>query len=116
MIVVVTGGRDFPEGPVELALDEVHDEAPITLLRHGACPTGADSHADRWARRNSVPVQRFPAEWGEHGRAAGPIRNRQMMREEPFADLVIAAPGGAGTRSAMREAAAVGLPIRVVVK
>ena len=39
---------------------------------------GVDSLAEAWARRNRVPVTVVPADWARHGRAAGPIRNRQM--------------------------------------
>jgi hypothetical protein len=35
-----------------------------------------------------------PAAWREHGRAAGPIRNRQML--ERSLDLALALPLGAG--------------------
>ena len=36
-----------------------------------------------------LPIKRFPANWNEYGRAAGPIRNRQML-DEGKADAVVA--------------------------
>lgn len=39
---------------------------------------GADLHGEDWARRRGITVTRFPADWQTYGRAAGPIRNRQM--------------------------------------
>jgi len=39
-------------------------------------------------------LQQFPANWNEHGRAAGPIRNQEMAGA---GDILFAFPGGAGT-------------------
>jgi hypothetical protein len=58
----------------------------------------------------------MPAEWRRHGRAAGPIRNRELL-EQAIARavahtspgsiasvLVVAFPGGAGTASLVQQA------------
>lgn len=63
------------------------------VLMEGQCPFGgADKHAAEWAiSRRKIGVQHlpFPADWKRYKRAAGPIRNRQMINEgKP--DLVIA--------------------------
>lgn len=42
---------------------------------------GADKLAGKVAARMGFPVRRFPANWYEHGPAAGPMRNRRMARE-----------------------------------
>src|SRR5206468_1198725 len=42
---------------------------------------GADSLARLCAEARSMRVLRFPADWKRYGRAAGPIRNRQMLDE-----------------------------------
>jgi hypothetical protein len=48
-----------------------------------------DQHGRNAARILGVEVLPFPAQWKKFGRAAGPIRNRQMLVEgKP--DLVIA--------------------------
>jgi hypothetical protein len=50
---------------------------------------GADSLAREAAEYFGVPVLKFPANWEQYGRAAGPIRNTQMLKEgKP--DLVVA--------------------------
>jgi len=55
---------------------------------HGAC-RGADAIAGKVARELGFAVEEYPADWDKYGRAAGPIRNRQMIKEgNP--DLVIA--------------------------
>jgi predicted polyphosphate/ATP-dependent NAD kinase len=81
----------------------------INILVHGAC-SGADTLADRWAKRNEVTVVQYAADWAVHGRAAGPIRNRDMAR--CGADLCIAFAGGKGTANMIAEATAAGIPVR----
>lgn len=49
---------------------------------------GADSLARNAAKDVGLTVERYPADWERYGRAAGPIRNKQMLDAEP--DLVIA--------------------------
>lgn len=57
---------------------------------------GADTAAIDWAVTRWVPFNSMPANWTEHGKAAGPIRNEAMLFEyQPR--LVVAFPGGSGT-------------------
>lgn len=39
---------------------------------------GVDQLGDAWARRNGVPVRRFPADWERYGKRAGFLRNEEM--------------------------------------
>jgi len=58
-------------------------------------------------------VIEFKADWGQFGTYGGPIRNSRMIHEgKP--DLVIAFPGGSGTGNMVKQAEAVGLPVRRV--
>ncbi|WP_255015707.1 SLOG family protein [Cyanobium sp. BA20m-p-22] len=84
-------------------------------LLHGGA-RGADRAIGRAAFQLGWPVEVLPADWRRHGRAAGPIRNRELLelaisRAEalssaavPVSVLVVAFPGGAGTASLVREA------------
>ena len=42
---------------------------------------GADTFAREIAEELSIPVLKFPAQWEKFGKAAGPIRNKQMLDE-----------------------------------
>jgi hypothetical protein len=53
--------------------------APITIIEGEA--RGADSIAREEALALGYEVLRFPANWRQHGKAAGMIRNRQMLVE-----------------------------------
>ena len=105
MKVLVCGGRDFNDAEaVHKALAAAH---PSIIIHGGA--SGADALADAWARKRGIPVVVFRAEWGKHGRAAGPIRNRRMAEQQP--DLVLAFPGGRGTANMIALATEKGLTV-----
>lgn len=64
---------------------------------------------------NMIGVERYHANWDKHGRAAGPIRNAQMLKEgRP--DLVIAflAPNSSGTANMIAQAEKAGVPVKVI--
>lgn len=122
MRVLICGGRDYADRDavfreLDALTGDVSDEHPLGTISltiiHGDCPTGADRWADEWAIVNWSDFDRFPADWKQHGRAAGPIRNTRMIAEgKP--DLVLAFPGGRGTADLVRKAEATGIPVRRV--
>lgn len=55
----------------------------IEVLIEGECD-GADKLSAAVAKELGLPdykIRRFPAKWGLYGRAAGPLRNAQMIKE-----------------------------------
>lgn len=116
MKMLVCGGRTFglpdefdpdkdPVGERMFCFDLLDDIAAVykpELLIHGDAP-GADRLAAAWARLRRLSTRAIRARWSSEGRAAGPIRNRRMF-ELTQPDLVVALPGGPGTRD-MREIA-----------
>lgn len=40
--------------------------------------TGVDSSGENFAKIYDIPIKKFEANWNIHGKAAGPIRNKQM--------------------------------------
>lgn len=103
MRVLVCGGRDYQNlNELFYHMDFVHAVSPISLIIHGKAQ-GADTLAGRWATSRSIPIKEFPADWSNLDKAAGPIRNAQMIREgKP--ELVIAFKGGPGTADMIRKA------------
>ena len=111
MRVLVCGGRHFSDVEfVHSVLNNLHKKNIITTLIEGDA-RGADRIAGYWARKNRVTNEKFPADWKKYGNAAGPIRNSQML-EEGKPDLVVAFPGGRGTRNMIERAKSV--DVRVV--
>lgn len=87
--VLVCGNRDYDERErIWNTLAAVHGMYNIDVLIEGEA-RGADSHARDWARENDVWVAPFPADWKTYGKAAGPVRNKQML-DEGKPDIVYA--------------------------
>lgn len=106
MKVIVTGGRDYNE---RKAVFEILSEINPTLVIEGGA-SGADALAREWCALNKVPNKTYRANWNSHGRAAGPMRNEVMVRENKDAVLV-AFPGGRGTEDCVARAKREGLKI-----
>jgi YspA, cpYpsA-related SLOG family len=115
--ILVTGSRDWDDEALlgyqlGVAAFEGLRAAREIVIVHGACPTGADEIADRIARFHGHAVEAHPADWERAGRAAGPIRNREMVTAG--ADVCLAfvkdcSPGAAGCADMAERA---GIPVR----
>lgn len=57
---------------------EAADFSPDAVVSGTA--SGVDTAGETWATERHLPVAQFPADWDQHGRAAGPIRNKAMAR------------------------------------
>jgi hypothetical protein len=44
---------------------------------------GADQQSAIAAELCGMKIERYPAKWSEYGRAAGPIRNKEMLNAKP---------------------------------
>lgn len=97
MKTIIAGGRHYI-----LSIEDYKllDSLPITEVISGTAP-GADQGGEVWAESKHIKITKFPADWNTHGRAAGPIRNKQMAE---YADAVVLFPGGRGTKSMLKEA------------
>lgn len=125
--VIVTGSREWESvEAVGLALYEVWAREVLRnigwrlVVVHGACPTGADQFASKWARHAghvylSVTEEPHPAKWEEYGRKAGFIRNAEMV--DAGAELCLAfywpEAGNHGTHDTVMRAKAWGIPVKV---
>lgn len=69
-----------------------------------------DLMGEEWAERNDKPVTFFPADWGNLGRSAGPIRNSKMA--EYGEGLILLWTGkGTGSTDIRKKCLRRGLPI-----
>ena len=97
-IVLVCGGRHYKNKTFLFrVMDIIHKQTPITKIVSGAA-RGADSLAVEWAIENNIEYVEYPADWEGHGKAAGHIRNQQMVDSEN-PDIVVAFTGGRGTQN-----------------
>ncbi len=109
--LVVCGGRAFPHWSAmwRVFADIEREHGPIAAIIQGGA-RGADEHARTWAKDRGIPVDTYPANWQQHGPAAGPIRNTRMLADSR-PDAVLAFPGGPGTADCIRQAEAAGLTV-----
>lgn len=123
MKVLVCGGRTYEdERLLNHTLDTLHAVLGISVIIHGDAGkfydypdhiisdeagfwVGADKLAGQWARRNGVTERFYKPDWNKYGRKAGPMRN-QLMLDESVPDLVLAFPGGRGTKDMVKRARA----------
>jgi hypothetical protein len=130
-VIVAGGGRDlvWPHQRVAAELLARSSGRLVHLLLHGGA-RGADAAIARAAQQLGWSALALPAEWRRHGRAAGPIRNRELLEQAlaravahsspgcQVSVLVLAFPGGAGTASLVQQArcmaASSPVPISVV--
>ncbi len=111
--VLVCGGRSFECARSVLgALNDIYREEGVAAVIEGGAK-GADCDAGLWADALDIEHLRFSAQWDKHGKAAGPIRNRQML-DEGKPDLVLAFPGGKGTANMVKLAREAGLEVREI--
>lgn len=75
---------------------------------------GVDALVSVYCRNYIEDVRMFPADWQTHGKAAGPIRNEEMVKQ---ADIVIALWDGEsrGTRDAINRALSHGKELHVFI-
>ena len=117
LVIAAGGGRDlaWPQQRIAAELLARSSGRLVHLLLHGGA-RGADAAIGRAAQQLGWSALVMQAQWERHGRAAGPIRNRELLdqavaravaRSSPgclTSVLVVAFPGGAGTASLVREA------------
>lgn len=116
LIVVAAGGRDLDWSPTQVAVElkACTRGQLVQLLLHGGA-RGADWAIDTAAHRLGWAVDILRPDWLRYGRAAGPVRNGQMLRRAlqearahslmaPTGVLVIAFPGQRGTASLVEQA------------
>jgi predicted Rossmann fold nucleotide-binding protein DprA/Smf involved in DNA uptake len=89
MKVIIAGSRDINDYNIVLS---AFSSCPfeITEIVSG-CAKGVDTLGEQVADLICVPICKFPADWNKHGKAAGPIRNKQMA---DYADAAIVIHNG----------------------
>ncbi|MCD6337050.1 MAG: DUF2493 domain-containing protein [Candidatus Marinimicrobia bacterium] len=96
MKYAVIGSRNFNHyDELERELEK-HDISEI--VSGGA--KGADQFAERYAQEKSIPIEIIKPDWGKYGKAAGVIRNKEIINSY---DAVIAFWDGKsqGTKSSI---------------
>lgn len=114
--VLVTGSRVWSDEESlrrAMADIEIEEGKPTTLIHGGA--GGLDAMADKVGGEFGWYIESYPADWQEHGKFAGPIRNEDMVASGP--DVCLAFPlvldSWSGTMQCMFTADRAGVPVFV---
>lgn len=117
MKILVCGGRHFSNYSIlssvldeYLAKCDYREEIEIVS---GGCK-GADTLAEKYANENSIASKIFLANWVKYGRAAGPIRNKEMIDYiKNYNAIVIAfiSKDSVGTKNTVKLAKANNIPV-----
>lgn len=85
---------------------------PITELISGGA-IGADSLGERYANEKGIPTKIFLPDWKKHGKAAGFIRNTDIIEN---ADMVVAFWDGQskGTKDSITKANNLGKKVLII--
>jgi hypothetical protein len=114
MRVLICGDRHWADqAKIHQALNALEG---VSLVIEGECQ-GADLLGREVAEALGIPVRPFPADWRRYGRAAGPVRNQQMLDEEQPDQVLAFHPDLArskGTADMVRRARKAGLPVTVI--
>ena len=120
MRVLVCGGRDFGlimserffiEQELHKILNPDNEKLlPIKYIIITGGAKGVDTIAHTIALKNYLMTEVYLADWKKYGKSAGYIRNKQML-DEGKPDLVIAFPGGKGTKMMVKLAKEAGIEV-----
>jgi len=111
--VIIAGGRDFDNFRFlcKTCMHMLQNKENVTVV--SGCSEGADKFGEKFAKFIGYEIKEFPANWNEFGKAAGPIRNRQMAE---YADALIAFWDGESTGTAYMIEEAEKRNLKVIVK
>lgn len=111
MKTIIAGGRHYQFNDTDR---EFLDTLEITEVVCGGA-TGADEGGRLWAISRGIPVKMFPADWKNHGKAAGPIRNREMAE---YCEQLVAFWDGKsrGTKNMIETAKRLGLRVFIELR
>ena len=121
IIIAVTGGRFYSNVPIIWsALDSTCSilNARCCMLIDGASDDvtgpykGADYWSHQWALARNYSTNRVHANWKQYGKAAGPIRNGEIIKLKPL--VLVSFPGNAGTANMIKQAQEAGINIRFI--
>lgn len=85
--LIVTGSRRWVDSDIVIkALEAFYRKHPLLTVHVGDCPTGVDAIVLEWCegKKREDPnfqYRKFEADWNRYHKAAGPIRNRRMVKE-----------------------------------
>lgn len=115
MKLLIAGSRGYNDYDafrmkVDKCLRE-HDKSKIEIIEGGA--KGVDRLARRYAIENEMVYRTFEADWEQHGKSAGMIRNKQMANVATYA-IIFWDGESNGTRNMIENCEHQNIPYRLI--
>ena len=117
--IIICGGRHFDDyETLEKVVDKVISELKLTSqeieIVSGNCQ-GTDLLGELYAEKHELKCTVFPAKWKKFGKAAGPIRNSEMIdyisdSENPIV-IAFVSPNSKGTMDTVNKAVKAGFTV-----
>jgi len=118
MRVIVCGSQDYNDkAGCFQELDEILSGISDVEIISGNAK-GADQFGEEFARSHGLALRVFPADWKKYGKAAGPIRNREMLKYALETDCMVIAfwnRKSRGTGNMLKQAKAAGVKCHIVL-
>ena len=116
--ILITGSRTWDNTAViaKAMADAIVDAGATqdeTIIVHGACPRGADNIADLLAQSWGANIETHPGDWNTHGKAAGFIRNAEMVNLGADTCLAFIKDNSKGASHTLDLATRAGIPVQV---
>jgi hypothetical protein len=109
--ILITGSRTWTNHTrIREVLGRWWARYPDAVLVHGAA-RGADRIAAALWRGWGLPTEAHPADWNRHGKAAGHVRNRQMVALGADVCVAFIRDGSPGATACTALAHQAGIPI-----
>lgn len=114
MRLLITGSRDWTdkdtiESAMLAATWHIDNRHAITVVHGNA--RGADTLAAQVAAKHGFAIEAHPADWDQHGRGAGAIRNLEMARAGAHICLAFPLGESRGTHMMIGMAREAGIPV-----
>lgn len=112
MKVIIAGSRCFTFDNYDWLEESIQESGfEITKVISGDAK-GVDRLGEQWAYLQGIPCEVYPADWDEHGKKAGILRNIEMG---DYADALIALWDGEskGTKHMIDYMTKLGKPVHV---
>lgn len=110
--VIICGGRHFKdydrlESTMNDVMSKITPWCDVIEIVSGHCE-GADQLGELYAKNHGLPCKVFPAQWKKFGKAAGPIRNSEMVKYASEAEMPVVvafrSPRTKGTNDTVKKA------------
>ncbi len=77
--LIIAGKRDFADEAYFRETVDAFCRKNSVLAIFSGTAKGADQMGERYAEEKGIPIRRFLPDWARYGRAAGVLRNKEMV-------------------------------------